>query len=344
MLRLAADNPQLINVRYGGQEDSPSFDIKIDDARAAALDVSLGDINNTLSIAMGGSYVNDFINRGRIKKVYVQGQAQARMLPQDINRWWVRNGNGEMVSFAAFATNGWSQAPAALARFNGSSSLEITGEPAPGVSSGTAMTEIASLVTQLPAGIGYAWSGLSYQEQISGAQAPLLYAVSLLFVFLCLAALYESWSIPFSVMLAVPIGIVGALLLTYTRGLANDVYFQVGLLATVGLAAKNGILIVEFARDLENRGMTLLDATLHAARMRLRPIIMTSLAFLLGVFPLVISSGAGAGGRHSLGTGVFGGTLVSTLLGIFFVPLFYVIVRSLLPGRKHVTHHDEDPS
>ncbi|MCH4270791.1 efflux RND transporter permease subunit [Kerstersia gyiorum] len=344
LLRLAADNPQLINVRYGGQEDSPSFDIKIDDARAAALDVSLGDINNTLSIAMGGSYVNDFINRGRIKKVYVQGQAQARMLPQDINRWWVRNGNGEMVSFAAFATNGWSQAPAALARFNGSSSLEITGEPAPGVSSGTAMTEIASLVTQLPAGIGYAWSGLSYQEQISGAQAPLLYAVSLLFVFLCLAALYESWSIPFSVMLAVPIGIVGALLLTYTRGLANDVYFQVGLLATVGLAAKNGILIVEFARDLENRGMTLLDATLHAARMRLRPIIMTSLAFLLGVFPLVISSGAGAGGRHSLGTGVFGGTLVSTLLGIFFVPLFYVIVRSLLPGRKHVTRHDEDPS
>lgn len=344
LVRLAGDSPLLANVRYGGQEESPSFDISIDDARAAALDVSISDINSTLSIAMGGSYVNDFINRGRIKKVYVQGQPEARMLPQDIKRWWVRNANGEMVSFAAFSDSDWSQAPAALSRFNGSASLEISGEPARGVSSGVAMQEMANLVSQLPTGLGYSWSGQSYQEQLSGNQAPILYAISLLFVFLCLAALYESWSIPFSVMLAVPIGIVGALLMTSARGLSNDVYFQVGLLATVGLAAKNGILIVEFARELENKGYALIDATLHAVRMRLRPIIMTSLAFLLGVLPLVISSGAGAGGRHSLGTGVFGGTLVSTLLGIFFVPLFYVIVRSMSSGGKTAKTHNKDAS
>ncbi|MEE7558912.1 efflux RND transporter permease subunit [Xanthomonas sp. Kuri4-2] len=333
LLGLAARSDALDSVRYDSLEDAPTLQVKIDDAKAGALDLSQDDINDTLSSAIGSTYVNDFVNRGRIKKVYLQGEAAARMLPQDIDRWSVRNADDAMVPFSAFSTTGWGYAPASLSRFNGSASMEISGQAASGVSSGTAMATMAGLVKQLPSGMGYAWSGLSYQEQMSGAQAPLLYAVSLLFVFLCLAALYESWSIPFSVMLAVPIGIVGALLLTTLRGLENDVYFQVGLLATVGLAAKNGILIVEFAKELEEQGERLLDATLHAARLRLRPILMTSLAFMLGVLPLVVSRGAGSGGRHSLGTGVLGGTLASMLLGIFFVPLFYVIVRTLFPGR-----------
>ncbi|TBU74074.1 efflux RND transporter permease subunit [Phytopseudomonas daroniae] len=334
LLALAAQEPSLSAVRYANLEDAPTFDIKIDDAKAGALKLTQSDINATLSTAFGATYVNDFVDRGRIKKVYVQGQEQARMLPQDVYRWTVRNSDDAMVPFSAFASSGWSYAPASLARFNGIAAMEISGQPAQGVSSGTAMAEIVRLVQQLPGGFGYAWSGLSFQEQQAGAQAPLLYAVSLLFVFLCLAALYESWSIPFSVMLAVPIGVGGALLLTSLRGLSNDVYFQVGLLATVGLAAKNGILIVEFAKELEERGKPLVEAVLEAARLRLRPILMTSMAFLLGVLPLMVSSGAGSAGRHSLGTGVFGGTLASTVLGIFFVPLFYVIVRSLFPGRK----------
>ncbi|GGP22335.1 efflux RND transporter permease subunit [Silvimonas iriomotensis] len=341
LLSLAAQDPKLNAVRYGGLEDTPTFDIKIDDAKAGALNLTQSDINSTLATAVGGSYVNDFVDRGRIKKVYVQGQADARMLPQDINRWTVRNSDNAMVPFSSFAGSGWSYAAASLARFNGTASMEISGEPGQGVSSGTAMTEMVKLVRQLPAGFGYSWSGLSYQEQQAGSQAPLLYAISLLFVFLCLAALYESWSIPFSVMLAVPIGIVGALVLTTLRGLNNDVYFQVGLLATVGLAAKNGILIVEFARELEQKGASVTAAVIEAARQRLRPILMTSAAFLLGVLPLVVSSGAGSASRHSLGTGVFGGTLTSTLLGIFFIPLFYVIVRSLFPGKKkHAAHED----
>lgn len=333
LLALASGSEKLESVRYASLEDAPAFNVKIDDAKAGALGLAQSDINNTLATALGSTYVNDFVNRGRIKKVYVQGEAQGRMLPKDIGRWSVRNSDDEMVPFSSFSSAGWSYAPASLARFNGSASMEISGQAASGVSSGTAMSEMGSLVKQLPSGFGYAWSGLSYQEQQSGAQAPLLYAVSLLFVFLCLAALYESWSIPFSVMLAVPIGVVGSLLFTSVRGLENDVYFQVGLLATVGLAAKNGILIVEFAKELEERGKSLVAATLEAARLRLRPILMTSLAFMLGVLPLVTSTGAGAGGRHSLGTGVFGGTLLSTVLGIFFVPLFYVIVRSIFPKK-----------
>ena len=334
LLALAAKNDRLDSVRYSSLEDAPTFDVYIDDAKAGSLGLTQSDINDTLATALGSTYVNDFVNRGRIKKVYVQGEAGARMLPKDIGRWAVRNSDDDMVPFSAFTSSGWGYAPSSLSRFNGSASMEISGQAASGVSSGAAMTEMSELVKQLPTGFGYAWSGLSYQELQSGAQAPLLYAVSLLFVFLCLAALYESWSIPFSVMLAVPIGIVGALLFTTLRGLSNDVYFQVGLLATVGLAAKNGILIVEFARELEAQGKTVMSAILEAARQRLRPILMTSLAFMLGVLPLVISTGAGSGGRHSLGTGVLGGTLFSTAMGIFFVPLFYVIIRRLLPGKR----------
>ncbi|WP_022972449.1 efflux RND transporter permease subunit, partial [Xanthomonas maliensis] len=270
-------------------------------------------------------------------------EADARMLPQDIYRWNVRNSNNQMVPFSAFASSSWSAAPASLSRFNGTASMELTGQAASGVSSGDAMNEMARLASDLGSGYGYSWSELSYQEQQAGNQAPMLYAVSLLFVFLCLAALYESWSIPLSVMLAVPIGILGSLLLTSVRGLENDVYFQVGLLATVGLAAKNGILIVEFAKELEEQGEPLLKAVLHATRMRLRPILMTSLAFMLGVLPLVVSSGAGSSGRHSLGTGVLGGTLTSTLLGIFFVPVFYVIVRKLFPGNGKSRQNEVSP-
>ncbi|MBF5005911.1 efflux RND transporter permease subunit [Diaphorobacter caeni] len=343
LLALAAKSTKVQAVRYGSLEDAATFNINVDDAKAGALGISQGDINSTLATALGSTYVNDFVNRGRIKKVYVQGDADARMLPGDLSRWSVRNASGAMVPFASFSTTNWGNAAAALARFNGTASMEISGQAAPGVSSGEAMAEMARLVKELPGGFGYAWSGLSFQEQQSGSQAPLLYAVSLLFVFLCLAALYESWSIPFSVMLAVPIGIVGALLFTAMRGLSNDVYFQVGLLATIGLAAKNGILIVEFAKELqEEQGMSLIDATLHAAQQRLRPILMTSFAFMLGVLPLVISKGAGSGGRHSLGTGVLGGTLASTLLGIFFVPLFYVIVRSVFKAKPRASQQSSE--
>lgn len=334
LLKLAQKNQSLTAVRYGSLEDAPTFSLKIDDSKAGALKVSQSDIDDVLSTALGSSYVNDFVNNGRVKKVYVQGEASARMLPSDINRWYVRNDDNDMVPFSAFSESGWNYSPSSLARFNGSASMEISGQPAAGVSSGTAMTEMQNLVKQLPNGFGYAWSGLSYQEQQSGNMAPLLYAISIMFVFLCLAALYESWSIPFSVLLAVPIGVLGALLFTTVRGLSNDIYFQVGLLTTIGLAAKNAILIVEFAKELEEKGETLIAATLHAAKMRLRPILMTSFAFLLGVLPLVISTGAGSGGRHSLGTGVFGGTLISTVLGIFFVPLFYVLIRSIFSKKK----------
>ncbi|MBU2713521.1 efflux RND transporter permease subunit [Zooshikella harenae] len=333
ILELAAKNNMLTSVRYSGLNDAPVYQVDINDQKAGALGLSSSDINDTLSTVLGSQYVNDFINKSRVKKVYVQGDASARMLPQDIKRWYVRNNKSEMVPFSVFSNGKWSYKPQVLSRFNGTESMEITGSAAAGVSSGVAMNEIASLVSQLPDGISYSWSDMSYQEQAAGSQTWLLYAVSLVFVFLCLAALYESWSIPVSVIMAVPVGIVGALLATWLRDLSNDIYFQVGLLATMGLAAKNGILIVEFAKDLEEKGESLLSAVLQAAHQRLRPIIMTSLAFLLGVLPMVISTGAGSGGRHALGTGVLGGTLFSTLLGIFFVPLFYMVIRSLF-ARK----------
>lgn len=336
LLKLAASNADLTSVRYNGLEDAPTYKLDLNDRKAGALGVSMADINSTLATVLGGTYVNDFISNNRIKRVYVQGEGSARMLPQDIERWQVRNSDNDMVPLSEFSTGRWQYAPQTITRFNGTESMQITGEAASGVSSGVAMTEISDLVNTLPGQFSYAWSDMSYQEQAAGTQTWLLYAASILFVFLCLAALYESWSIPVSVMLAVPIGLLGALLATWLRGLNNDIYFQVGLLATMGLAAKNGILIVEFAKELEERGMALVEATLQAARMRLRPIVMTSLAFMLGVLPMVMSTGAGSGGRHSLGTGVIGGTLFSTLFGIFFVPLFYVVVRSLFsgPGKK----------
>ncbi|AZC31568.1 RND efflux system, inner membrane transporter [Pseudomonas chlororaphis subsp. piscium] len=326
-IQLAQQDPRLLGVRSNGLDDTPQLKVSIDDRKAGALSLSTSDINSTLSTALGGTYVNDFLNQGRVKKVYVQGEAAARMQAEDLDHWFVRNAKDEMVPFSSFASSAWSYGSPLLERYNGISSLEVVGDPAPGVSSGVAMDVVESIVKQLPEGIGYEWTGQSYQLRLSGSQAPLLYGISILFVFLCLAALYESWSVPFSVMLVVPLGVVGAVLATRFSGLSNDVYFQVGLLTTVGLSAKNAILIVEFAKHLQEQGASLLEATLTAVRQRLRPILMTSLAFMFGVLPLALSSGAGSAGRRAIGTGVLGGMFSATLLGIFFVPLFFVLIR-----------------
>ncbi|MHA6634720.1 efflux RND transporter permease subunit [Citrobacter farmeri] len=325
---VAKHSDLLVRVRPNGLEDTPQFKLDVDQEKAQAFGVALSDINETISASLGGSYVNDFIDRGRVKKVYVQADAKFRMLPEDINNLYVRSANGKMVPFSAFSTARWVYGSPRLERYNGMPSMEILGEAAPGRSTGEAMALMEDLASKLPNGIGHDWTGMSYQERLSGNQAPALYAISLIVVFLCLAALYESWSIPFSVMLVVPLGVVGALLAASLRGLNNDVYFQVGLLTTIGLSAKNAILIVEFAKDLmEKEGRGLIEATLEAARMRLRPILMTSLAFILGVMPLVISRGAGSGAQNAVGTGVMGGMLTATLLALFFVPVFFVVVR-----------------
>ena len=331
LLALAAENPELTRVRHNGLDDSPQLQIDIDQRKAQALGVAIDDINDTLQTAWGSSYVNDFMDRGRVKKVYVQAAAPYRMLPDDINLWYVRNKDGGMVPFSAFATSRWETGSPRLERYNGYSAVEIVGEAAPGVSTGTTMDIMESLVKQLPNGFGLEWTAMSYQERLSGAQAPALYAISLLVVFLCLAALYESWSVPFSVMLVVPLGVIGALLATWMRGLENDVYFQVGLLTVIGLSAKNAILIVEFANEMNQKGHDLFEATLHACRQRLRPILMTSLAFIFGVLPMATSTGAGSGGQHAVGTGVMGGMISATILAIYFVPLFFVLVRRRFP-------------
>jgi hydrophobe/amphiphile efflux-1 (HAE1) family protein len=323
----------VVNVRSNNLEDTPEFAVDIDDARAGALSLATSAIDSTLSTAMGGTYVNDFLNNGRVKRVYMQGDTPFRMLPADIGRWSVRNTLGQMVPFGAFSSTRWSYGSPQLVRYNGSPSYEFVGDAAAGVSSGVAMAAVEDTMRQMPAGIGYEFTGASFQERLSGAQAPVLYAISILFVFLCLAALYESWSVPFSVILVVPLGIVGALLFTGLRGLTNDVYFQVGLLTTVGLSSKNAILIVEFAKQLQEQGKSVVDATLMAVRLRLRPILMTSLAFGFGVLPLAIGTGAGAGGRQSIGTAVLGGMVVGTALGIFFVPLFFVLIRGFIERR-----------
>jgi len=341
LLGLAAQSKLLANTRPNGQEDQPQFSIDIDQEKASALGVSLADINNTLSSAWGSDYVNDFIDRGRVKPVYMQSDANFRMQPEDLDKWQVRNASGAMVPFSAFASSHWTFGSPRLERYNGSAAVEIQGAAAAGVSSGAAMDEIDRLVAQLPPGYSHEWTGLSHQERLSGNQALSLYAISALVVFLCLAALYESWSIPFAVMLSVPIGIFGALAAATLFGQTNDVYFKVGLLTTIGLAAKNAILIVEFAIERQAAGMGLVEATLEAARQRLRPILMTSLAFILGVTPLAIASGAGSGAQNSVGIGVMGGMIAATVIGVFLVPLLFVTVRRIFKGR--VAKQDTGP-
>ncbi len=328
LIAAAAKDPILAQVRANSLPDTPQLHVDIDQPKANALGISVADINDALSTAWGSSYINQFVDRGRVKKVFMQADAPFRMQPEDLDRWYVRNSTGTMAPFSSFATSTWQLGPSALTRFNGAPALEIQGQAAPGKSSGAAMNEIVRLIGQLPRGISYEWTGLSYQEQLSGAQAPALYGLSILVVFLCLAALYESWAVPFSVMLVIPLGIIGAILAASFRGLYNDVFFQVGLLATIGLSAKNAILIVEFAESALKGGMNIHDAAREAARLRLRPILMTSLAFIAGVSPLAIATGAGAASQNDIGTGVIGGMLTATALAIFFVPLFFVMVRS----------------
>jgi HAE1 family hydrophobic/amphiphilic exporter-1/multidrug efflux pump len=341
LLGLAQKDPRLAKVRPAGLEDTPQFKIDVDPERAAALGISLADVNATLASTWGVAYVNDFIDKGRTKRVYMQADAPFRMQPDDLGRWHVRQRGGEMVPFSAFASGRWISGSPKLERFNGLPSMAIQGEPSQGRSSGEAMAALDEIVAQLPPGFAAEWSGLSYEERLSGANAPALYAISILVVFLCLAALYESWSIPVSVLLAVPLGVLGAALATQLGGLANDVYFQVGLLTTVGLSAKNAILIVEFAKELHERGRSLVEAALEAARMRLRPIIMTSVAFILGVLPLALASGAGAGSQNAIGYAVMGGMVSATVLAILFVPLFFVLVAR--EARRPAVAPAEEP-
>ena len=310
----------------GELPDVATLKIDINQERISALGLSTADVNNTLSAAWGGRYVNDFVDRGRVKRVFVQGDAPYRAAPSDIDQWSVRNDQGEMVPFSSFSDATWSTAPVSLSRFQGIQSYEFQGQPAPGKSTGDAMQRIEELASQIK-GVSVAWSGQSFEERLASGQAPLLYAVSLLVVFLCLAALYESWSIPFAALLVIPLGLVGAIFAVTLRGLQNDVYLQIGLLTTMGLAAKNAILMVEFAERAEKQGKRVIDAAIEAARIRLRPILMTSFAFIFGVLPLAISTGAGANSRIAIGTSVIGGMLTATILAIFYIPLFFVLVR-----------------
>jgi multidrug efflux pump len=334
MLGMAAKDPSLRGVRPNGMDDTPQYQIDIDQAKAGALGLDLAAVNDVLSTALGGSYVNDFLDRGRVKKVYVQGDAPFRMQSEDFTRWYARNDQNKMVPMSAIASGRWTYGSPRLERYNGVAAMEILGQPATGKSTGEAMAAVEELARKLPAGIGLEWTGLSFQERLAGSQAPALYALSLMVVFLCLAALYESWSVPTAVILVVPLGVLGALLATFARGLSNDVYFQVGLLTTMGLAAKNAILIVEFAREQLLHGKSISEAALEAARMRLRPILMTSMAFMLGVLPLAINTGAGSGSQNAIGTCVLGGTFSATILAVIFVPVFFVVVIAL--GRKGI--------
>jgi multidrug efflux pump len=344
LLGEAAKDPRLAGVRPNGVEDAPQFKLDIDREKASALGLSISDINQTLQTGWASTYVNDFIDRGRVKRVYVQGDPTARMQAEDLNRWYVRNNKGEMVPFSAFGRGEWTFGPQKLVRFNGVPAYQIQGAPAPGHSSGEAMTAMTELVAKLPEGIGLEWNGLSYEENKSGSQAPLLYALSLAIVFLCLAALYESWTIPATVLLVVPLGVLGAVVATLSRGLTNDAYFQVGLLTTIGLAAKSAILIVEFAKENFDHGMGLAESVMHAAKQRVRPILMTSLAFMSGVLPLALASGAGSGAQHAVGTGVIGGMLASTFLAIFFVPVFFVVILRYFKVKPVTMKVDETPA
>jgi multidrug efflux pump len=334
LLGLASKHPALQAVRPEGLEDTPQLDVKIDRAKASALGISIADINSTLSIALGSAYANDFVRAGRVQKVMVQADAPARMLPEDVLQLRVRNNQGDMVPFSAFASVDWIMGSPRLERFNGLPSMKIGGQAAPGHSSGEAMEVMEELAKQLPEGFSFEWAGVSLEERISGDQAPALFAISLLVVFLCLAALYESWSIPVAVMLVVPLGVLGALAAVYLRGMPNDVYFKVGLITIIGLSSKNAILIVEFAKELQEQGKSVVAATIEACRLRFRPILMTSLAFTFGVMPLALSSGAGAASRQAIGTGVMGGMIAATVLAVIFVPVFFVVIRQLFSGKK----------
>ncbi len=334
LLGMASQSPLISSIRPSGLEDSAQYNLDIDWRAAGAVGINARDVADLLSVAWAGAYVNDFLDQGRIKRVYVQGEPESRSLPTDIERWRIRNGHGGLVPFSNFAEGNWQFGPQGLTRYNGIPAMQIQGTPAPEVATGESMAELERLAAQLPQGFGLAWTGLSLEERESGAQAPLLYALSLLAVFLCLAALYESWAIPFAVMLAMPIGILGALVGAWIGGFENGVFFQVALLTVVGLTGKNAILIVEFARDRQEAGEPLFEAILVAARQRFRPIIMTSMAFSLGVLPLVLSSGAGSTGRTAIGSGVLGGTLSATILGVLFVPLFYAGIRRIAPFRE----------
>ncbi len=333
-LGMAMQSKLLANVRPNGQEDAPQFHLDIDNRKVGALGLSMADVNATLGVAWGGRYIDDFIDRGRIKRVYLQADAPFRMKPEDFNQWYVRNSAGSMVPVSAFATSRWQYGSPRLERYNGISAVNVNGQAAPGVSSGAAMAEVEKLVAQLPKGFSVEWTGQSYQERAAGAQTPMLYTLSVIVIFLCLAALYESWSIPTAILMAVPLGIIGAVLATTLLGLTRDIYFQVAMLTTVGLASKNAILIVEFAKEYVERGHDVVAATLHAVHDRLRPILMTSLAFGLGVLPLALATGAGAGAQRAIGTGVVGGMIAGTFLGIFFIPLFYVVVQRLVDRKN----------
>jgi multidrug efflux pump len=344
LLGLAAQDHRLVAVRPNGLDDEPQYRFDIDREKVNALGLTIAQVNDTLSAAWGSEYVNDFLDRGRIKRVFIQGDAPFRMLPEDFGHWYVRNSQGEMVPFSAFSQGSWTYGSPKLERYNGVPSVEIQGSPAPGVSTGKAMDIMAQLATKLPKGISLEWTGLSYEEQKAGSQTGVLYALSLAVVFLCLAALYESWTIPFAVMLVVPLGVLGAIVATLVRGLNNDVFFQVGLLTTIGLSAKNAILIVEFAKENYDAGVDLIEAVVRAAHQRLRPILMTSLAFILGVMPLAISTGAGSGGQNAIGTGVIGGMISATILAIFFVPVFFVFMLRLFRVPPWRPRSERSPS
>jgi hydrophobe/amphiphile efflux-1 (HAE1) family protein len=348
MLGMASQDKALAQVRPLSLDDAPQLKVNIDEDKARALGLDLADVNSTISTAWGGGYINDFIDRGRVKRVYVQADAPYRLRPEDVGLLYVRSSNGQMAPFTAFSTQEWRNAPVQLTRYNGQSAMQIQGSPAPGQSTGAAMTAMEAIHEKLPPGTSLEWTGLSYEERLSGGQAPALYGLSLLIVFLCLAALYESWSVPISVLLVVPLGVLGAVLAAWLTGLNNDIYLQVGLITTIGVSAKNAILIVEFAEERIRDGMNAFDAAVEAARLRLRPILMTSLAFVFGVLPLAISTGAGAGGQNAIGRAVVGGMLSATVLAIFFVPMFFVVISRLFGHGKHdadkpAANHDVEP-
>jgi multidrug efflux pump len=338
LLEMAAKNPNVVGVRAQGLEDAAQLKIDVDQDKASALGVSLAEINSTLQTSFGSTYVNNFVNGNRVQRVIVQLDAPYRMSPNDVKDIFVRNKTGEMVPLSAFTSVNWTYGSPQLQKYNGFPSIEIVGAAPPGKSTGEAMTAMEEMAAKLPTGISYEWTGQSFEERLAGAQAPMLYLLSLLVVFLCLAALYESWTIPFSVILVVPLGVLGALLAATLRGLPNDVYFKVGLLTTVGLATKNAILIIEYAKDLQAGGRDLIEATLEAVHLRLRPILMTSFAFILGVMPLVLSHGAGSASQNAIGTGVAGGMFAATALGIFMVPVFYVVVMRVFKAKPKSFH------